>query len=36
MFSTLVIADPVSAYTWGAMIYEFATAILAALALRKA
>jgi hypothetical protein len=35
IFSTLVITDPVSAYTWGAMIYEFATAILAALALRK-
>lgn len=36
IFSTLVITDPVSAYTWGAMIYEFATAVLAALALRKA
>jgi hypothetical protein len=36
IYSTLMITDPVSAYTWGAMIYEFATAILAALALRKA
>lgn len=35
IYSTLIITDPVSAYTWGAMIYEFATAILAALALRK-
>jgi hypothetical protein len=36
IFSTLMITDPVSSYTWGAMIYEFSTAILAALALRKA
>ncbi len=35
-FSTVMITDPVSSYTWGAMIYEFATAILAALALKKA
>jgi len=35
LFSTLVITDPVSGYTWGAMIYEFVTATLAALALRK-
>ena len=36
IYSTLVITDPVSAYTWAAMVYEFATAIIAALALRKA
>ena len=36
IYSTLVITDPVSSYTWGAMIYEFATAAAAALALRKA
>ena len=35
LYSTLLITDPVSAYTWGAMTYEFATTILAALALRK-
>ena len=33
--STLLIGDPVSSYTWGAMTYEFATTALAALALRK-
>ncbi|MFT6051812.1 MAG: hypothetical protein ACI9B9_001455 [Halioglobus sp.] len=35
-YTTLVIPDPVSTYTWGAMIFEFAIATLAALALRKA
>lgn len=35
MYSTITVADPVGGYTWGAMIYEFATAILAALSLRK-
>jgi hypothetical protein len=35
MYSTLLITDPVTAYTWAAMTYEFLTAILAALALRK-
>ena len=35
LYSTLLITDPVSAYTWGAMTYEFATTILATLALRK-
>jgi hypothetical protein len=35
LYSTLLITDPVSTYTWGAMTYEFATAILATLALRK-
>lgn len=33
--STAVITDPVSSYTYGAMIYEIATATLAGLALRK-
>jgi hypothetical protein len=35
LYSTLLITDPVSAYTWGAMTYEFATTILATLALRR-
>ncbi|MFT6273942.1 MAG: hypothetical protein ACJAZ0_000030 [Halioglobus sp.] len=35
-YTTLVIPDPVSTYTWGAMIFEFAITTLAALALRKA
>ena len=35
LYSTLVGADEVGFYTWGAMGYEFATAILAAIALRK-
>ncbi len=35
LYSTVLITDPVTAYTWGAMTYEFATAILATLALRK-
>jgi hypothetical protein len=35
LYSTLLITDPVSIYTWGAMTYEFFTAILAALALKK-
>lgn len=35
-YSALVITDPVSAYTWGAIIYEFTTAALAALALKRA
>ena len=36
LYSTLTAPDPVAAYTVGAMAYEFATAILAAIALRKA
>lgn len=35
LYSTLTGSDPVGAYTWGAISYEFATAILAAIALRK-
>ena len=35
LYSTLVGAGEVGFYTWGAMGYEFATAILAAIALRK-
>lgn len=34
LYSTATGELPVGAYTWGAMVYEFATAILAALALR--
>lgn len=33
--STILGADPVGSYTYGAMTFEFATAILAAVALRK-
>jgi hypothetical protein len=36
LYSTAVADDPVAVYTWGAMSFEFITAILAALALRKA
>ena len=36
LYSTVMAGDPVAGYTWGAMAYEFATAILAAVALRKA
>jgi hypothetical protein len=35
VYSTLLITEPVTAYTWGAMTYESLTAILATLALRK-
>jgi len=33
-YSTITGADPVGGYTWGAMAFEFSTAILAAIALR--
>jgi hypothetical protein len=36
LYSTTVADDPVAVYTWGAMSFEFITAILAGLALRKA
>ena len=36
LYSTLTVADAVGVYTYGAMVYEFTTAILAAVALRKA
>ena len=36
LYSTLTAADSVGVYTYGAMVYEFTTAILAAVALRKA
>lgn len=35
LYSTATGIDPVGAYTFGAMAFEFTTAILAALALRK-
>jgi Domain of unknown function (DUF4345) len=35
LYSTLTSAVPVSGYTWAAMAYEFTTAALAGLALRK-
>lgn len=35
LISTLTGADAVASYTWGAMAYEFATAILAGIALKK-
>lgn len=35
LYSVITGIDPVGAYTFGAMAFEFATAILAALALRK-
>ncbi len=36
LYSTLVGTGDVGFYTWGAMSYEFATAIIAGIALRKA
>jgi len=36
LYSTVTGAEAVGVYTWGAMAYEFATAILAAIALRGA
>jgi hypothetical protein len=36
LVSYLVAADAVTAYTYGALVYEFATALLATAALRKA
>jgi len=36
LYSTATSADPVGGYTWAAMAYEFTTATLAGLALRKA
>ena len=36
LFFTLTTTGPIGVYTWGAMTYEFTTAALAALALRKA
>jgi hypothetical protein len=35
LYSTISGSDPVGGYTYGAMAYEFTTAILAGLALRK-
>lgn len=35
LFSTVTGANPVGSYTYGAMIFEFGTAVLAAVALRK-
>jgi Domain of unknown function (DUF4345) len=35
LYSTATSADPVGGYTWAAMAYEFTTATLAGLALRK-
>lgn len=35
LYSTLTSSEPVGGYTYGAMIFEFSTAILAGLALRK-
>jgi Domain of unknown function (DUF4345) len=35
LYSTVTSVDPVGSYTYGAMVYEFTTAILAGLALRK-
>ncbi len=35
LFSTLTSAEAVGAYTYGALVYEFTTAILAGVALRK-
>lgn len=35
LYSTLTSDIPVGSYTYGAMVYEFSTAILAGLALRK-
>ncbi|MEH6581574.1 MAG: DUF4345 family protein [Halioglobus sp.] len=36
LFTTLIVSEPVAVYTWGAMAYEFATATLAAVALKRA
>ena len=36
LYSTATSNDPVGSYTWAAMAYEFTTATLAGLALRKA
>ncbi len=36
LYSTATSTDPVGGYTWAAMAYEFTTATLAGLALRKA
>jgi hypothetical protein len=36
LYSTVTGTDPVGGYTWAAMAYEFTTASLAGLALRKA
>ena len=36
LYSAVTAPDPVAAYTWGATAYEFATAILAVIALKKA
>lgn len=36
LYSTLTGSEPVGGYTYGAMTFEFSTAILAGLALRKA
>jgi len=35
VYSTVTGDAPVGAYTWGAMVYEIATAIIAAVALRR-
>jgi hypothetical protein len=35
LYSTVTSADPVGTYTWAAMAFEFTTAILAGIALRK-
>jgi Domain of unknown function (DUF4345) len=35
LYSTATGTDPIGGYTYGAMIFEFTTAILAAIALRK-
>lgn len=35
LYSTITGTESVGAYTWGAMVFEFATAILAVVALRK-
>jgi hypothetical protein len=35
LYSVVTVADPVTAYTWGALVFEFATAIVAAIALRQ-
>jgi hypothetical protein len=35
LYSTLIVPEPVGNYTYGALVFEFTTAILAALALRK-
>lgn len=36
LYSTLIAADPVGGYTYGALVFEFFTAIVAAVALRRA